>query len=44
MGASLLFHEGIVHSHNFKAVTIQRESLLWVKLKHALYACANIGI
>lgn len=44
VGASLLFHEGIVHSHDFKAVMIQRESLPRVKLKHALCASANAGI
>lgn len=44
IGASLLFHEGIMHSHNFKAVVIQRESLHRVKIKRALCASANTGI
>lgn len=44
MGTSLLFHEGIVHSHDFKAVMIQREGIPRVKLKHALCASANTGI
>ena len=39
--ASLRLHEGIVHRPDFKAVVIQREILLSIKLKHALCASTN---
>lgn len=44
MGASLLFHKGIVHSHDFKVVMIQRESLPRVKLKRVSCASARTGV